>query len=326
MSVELELTGDVDKADLILVVDDDPDIARFVQVNLRLHNFDVVLAGDGEEALEVIEKHRPDLAVVDLMMPRMDGLELVRRLRANPMTAALPVIMLTAKGMTVDKVVGLSVGADDYLVKPFDTLELIARVRSTLRRNQEFREVSPLTGLPGNTRVRREILDRMRNGADYAVGYIDIDRFKSVNDVYGFERGDEFITALARSLHRAVVAAGLPPAFLGHIGGDDFVIVCDPKQMLPLTQKAVIDFEQAADDLYDPEHAKRGYIEVPDRKGHLHRAALVTLSIGVAQSTATGRKYVDPREVIAVASEMKKVAKTQPGSYIAIDRRKADSE
>ncbi|MEH1129458.1 GGDEF domain-containing response regulator [Micromonospora sp. CPCC 206061] len=317
---------DADKADLILVVDDDPDIARFVQVNLRLHNFEVVLAGDGEEALEVIEEHRPDLAVVDLMMPRMDGLELVRRLRANPMTAALPVIMLTAKGMTVDKVVGLSVGADDYLVKPFDTLELIARVRSTLRRNQEFREVSPLTGLPGNTRVRREILDRMRNGADYAVGYIDIDRFKSVNDVYGFERGDEFITALARSLHRAVVAAGLPPAFLGHIGGDDFVIVCDPEQMLPLTRKAVVDFEQAADDLYDEEHAKQGYIEVPDRKGRLQRAALVTLSIGVAQSTATGRKYADPREVIAVASEMKKVAKTQPGSYIAIDRRKADSQ
>jgi two-component system response regulator TctD len=134
MSVELELAGDVDKADLILVVDDDPDIARFVQVNLRLHNFDVVLAGDGEEALEVIEKHRPDLAVVDLMMPRMDGLELVRRLRANPMTAALPVIMLTAKGMTVDKVVGLSVGADDYLVKPFDLRELEARLRALIRR------------------------------------------------------------------------------------------------------------------------------------------------------------------------------------------------
>jgi diguanylate cyclase (GGDEF)-like protein len=173
--------------------------------------------------------------------------------------------------------------------------------------------------------VRREILDRMRSGTDYAVGYVDIDRFKSVNDVYGFERGDEFITALARSMHRAVVAAGLPPSFLGHIGGDDFVIVCHPDQVLPITQQAVVDFEQAADELYDPEHAKRGYIEVPDRRGNLHKAQLVTLSIGVAQSTATGRKYVDPREVIAVASEMKKVAKGQPGSYIAVDRRRAES-
>jgi diguanylate cyclase (GGDEF)-like protein len=319
------MTEPASRPDLILVVDDDVDIARFVQVNLKIHGFDVLVAGDGQEALDLVEHHRPDLAVVDLMMPRMDGLELTRRLRANPLTSALPVIMLTAKGMTVDKVVGLTAGADDYLVKPFDTLELIARVRSTLRRNQEFREVSPLTGLPGNTRVRREILDRMRSGTDYAVGYVDIDRFKSVNDVYGFERGDEFITALARSMHRAVVSAGLPPAFLGHIGGDDFVIVCHPDQILPLTKQAVVDFEQAADELYDPEHAARGYIEVPDRRGNLLRAQLVTLSIGVAQSIATGRKYSDPREVIAVASEMKKVAKNQPGSYIAVDRRNADS-
>jgi diguanylate cyclase (GGDEF)-like protein len=310
--------------DLILVVDDDADIARFVEFNLRLHGFEVMLAGDGQEALEVIEQRRPDLAVVDLMMPRVDGLELTRRLRADPMTSALPVIMLTAKGMTVDKVHGLTAGADDYLVKPFDTAELIARVSSTLRRNKEFREVSPLTGLPGNSRIRREITDRVRNGVDYAVGYIDIDRFKSVNDRYGFVRGDEFISALARSLHRAVVSVGLPPAFLGHIGGDDFVIVCAPEQVRPLTERAVIDFERTADDLYDQVDAQRGYVELPDRRGNLQRAALVTLSIGVSLSTPE-KRFTNPIEAIAVASEMKSVAKHQPGSYVAVDRRRAEA-
>ena len=256
----------------------------------------------------------------------MDGVELTRRLRAEPLTSALPVIMLTAKGMTVDKVVGLTAGVDDYLVKPFDTAELIARVSSTLRRNKEFREVSPLTGLPGNARVRREIVDRMKAGGDYSVGYIDIDRFKSVNDVYGFDRGDEFITALARSLHRAVATSGRPPVFLGHIGGDDFVFICTPEQVLPLTKRAVTDFENSADQLYDAEDAQRGYIEVPDRRGNKQRAALVTLSIGVAQATNEGRRFTDPRVVVAVASEMKKVAKSQPGSYVAIDRRRSDSE
>jgi diguanylate cyclase (GGDEF)-like protein len=310
--------------DLILVVDDDADIARFVEFNLRLHGFEVLLASDGQEALDVIEKRRPDLAVVDLMMPRVDGLELTRRLRADPMTSALPVIMLTAKGMTVDKVHGLTAGADDYLVKPFDTAELIARVSSTLRRNKEFREVSPLTGLPGNSRIRREITDRVRNGVDYAVGYIDIDRFKSVNDRYGFVRGDEFISALARSLHRAVVSVGLPPAFLGHIGGDDFVIVCAPEQVRPLTERAVIDFERAADDLYDQVDAQRGYVELPDRRGNLQRAALVTLSIGVSLSTPE-KRFTNPLDAIAVASEMKSVAKHQPGSYVAVDRRRAEA-
>jgi diguanylate cyclase (GGDEF)-like protein len=214
---------------------------------------------------------------------------------------------------------------DDYLVKPFDTAELIARVSSTLRRNKEFREVSPLTGLPGNARVRREIVDRMKTGGDYSVGYIDIDRFKSVNDVYGFDRGDEFITALARSLHRAVASSGRPPVFLGHIGGDDFVFICTPDQVLPLTKRAVNDFENSADRLYDPEDARRGYIEVPDRRGNKQRAALVTLSIGVAESKANGRRFNDPRVVVAVASEMKKVAKSQPGSYVAIDRRRQDA-
>ncbi len=305
--------------DLVLVVDDDPDIARFVEVNLKLQGFDVAVAHNGEEALELINLRGPDLAVVDLMMPGVDGMELTRRLRADPLTSSMPIIMLTARGLTVDKVLGLTAGADDYLVKPFDTLELVARVNSTLRRNQEYREVSPLTGLPGNTRILREIADRVRGGTEYAVCHIDIDRFKSVNDAYGFARGDEFITALARSLHRAVVDVGLPPAFLGHIGGDDFVLVCTPDQVRPLTERAVVDFEAVADRLYDQVDARRGYIELSDRKGEMRRVNLVTLSIGVALST--NRKYADPREVVAVASEMKTVAKTQPGSYVAMDRR-----
>ncbi len=307
------------RKDLILVVDDDRDIARFVEVNLRLQGFDVAVAHGGDDALLLVGQVHPDLAIIDLMMPGMDGLDLTRALRASPLTSSIPIIMLTARGETVDTVLGLAAGADDYLVKPFDTLELVARVQSTLRRNQEYREVSPLTGLPGNTRILREIADRVRSGAEYAVCHVDIDRFKSVNDAYGFARGDEFISALARSLHRAVLDAGLPPAFLGHIGGDDFVVVCTPAQVRPLTTKAVEDFEAAADELYDPADARRGYLELTNRQGEVKVARLVTISIGVALST--NRSYVDPREVVAVASEMKTVAKSQPGSYVAMDRR-----
>ncbi|WP_254549011.1 GGDEF domain-containing response regulator [Catellatospora tritici] len=306
-------------AEVILVVDDDPDIVRVVEVNLRLHGFDVMTAHSGAEALDVLENRRPDLAIVDLMMPGMDGLELTRRLRADPMVTALPIIVLTAKALTSDKVAGLAAGADDYVVKPFDTSELIARVRATLRRNQEAREVSPLTGLAGNTRILREIADRLKSGTDYAVCYIDIDRFKAVNDVYGFGRGDQFISSLARSLRRATVAAGLPPAFLGHVGGDDFVVVCHPLQLKPITTKAILDFEAAADELYDPIDAARGYLEMVDRRGKVFEVNLVTLSIGVALSTM--RVFEHPGEVVAVASEMKTKAKKVHGSYVAIDQR-----
>ncbi len=308
------------RKELLVVIDDDPDIARFVEVNLRIEGYEVILAHDGESGLELIERHQPALAVVDLMMPKLDGLELTRRVRANPLTAPMPIIMLTARGFTADKVMGLTAGADDYLVKPFDTMELLARVRSTLRRSQENREISPLTGLAGNIRILREIGDRARSGADYAVCHVDIDRFKSVNDAYGFVRGDEFILALARSLHRATIESGVPAPFLGHIGGDDYIVVCTPDQVRPLTELAVLDFEAAADGLYDQEDAQRGYLELTKRSGEVQRANLVTLSIGVALST--NRSYLDPREVVAVASDMKTVAKGQPGSYVAYDRRR----
>ena len=303
----------------ILVVDDDPDILRVVEVNLSLHGYRVLCASSGAEALSLVETHRPQLAVVDLMMPGMDGLELTRRLRADPMVTALPIILLTAKALTSDKVAGLAAGADDYIVKPFDTSELVARVKATLRRIQEAREVSPLTGLAGNTRIQQEINDRLHAGTEYAVCYIDIDRFKSVNDAYGFARGDEFIGALARCLRRATIGAGLPPAFLGHVGGDDFVVVCHPDQVQPITTRAVIDFESAADELYDPSDAQRGYLELADRRGRVHQVNLVTISIGVAVSTA--RYYRHPSEVVAIASEMKSVAKKHQGSWVAFDRR-----
>ncbi|GAA2393234.1 hypothetical protein GCM10010170_106340 [Dactylosporangium salmoneum] len=311
------------ESDVILVVDDDVDIARFIEVNLNLEGFGTLLAHDGATALALIQEHQPALAVVDWMMPQLDGLELTRRLRADPMTASMPVILLTARGQTADKVIGLQAGADDYLVKPFDTLELVARVRSTLRRNQENREVSPLTGLPGNTRILREISDRARAGSDFAVSHVDIDRFKPVNDVYGFARGDEFIIALARALHRAVVEVGLPPAFLGHIGGDDFLVVCSPEQLKELTTKAILEFQAASDALYDPVDAERGYIEIASRTGEVQQPNLVTLSIGVAIGTPESGRFTDPREIIAIATEMKKVAKKHNGNYVAVDRRSA---
>ena len=304
----------------ILVVDDDADIVGFLAMNLRMEGFEVAVASDGEQALVQVRGFVPDLVILDVMMPGIDGVEVTRRLRADPVTTALPIIMLTAKGQTPDKVLGLQEGADDYLVKPFDTLELLVRVQNTLRRTRESREVSPLSGLPGNHRILREVGDRMRAGAPFAVCYCDIDGFKAVNDAYGFARGDEFIVTLARKLLEAV--AGRHSAFLGHVGGDDFVVICPPEDVRPITELAVAEFEKAADALYDEQDRDRGYVSVKSRRDGVKEVGLVTVSIGVALSNR--RAYADPREIIAVATEMKGVAKGQPGSYVAMDRRSGE--
>ena len=185
-----------------------------------------------------------------------------------------------------------------------------------------------LTGMPNRAllrdRLEHAVAGAKRRASSVSVVYVDIDRFKAVNDVYGFARGDEFITALARALHRAVVEVGLPPAFLGHIGGDDFLVVCSPEQLKPLHTKAILEFQAASDALYDPADAERGFVEVVQRNGEVQQANLVTLSIGVAigQTGATGQ-LTDPREVISIATDMKSVAKKHNGNYVAVDRRSA---
>ena len=303
----------------VLVVDDDADIARFIEVNLRLEGFEVLVAHDGEEALDVIAQRMPDLALLDVMMPKLNGVELCRRLRSEPLTASLPVIMLTAKNLSVDKVVGLTAGADDYIIKPFDTLELVARVRSTLRRNAEMRAVSPLTGLPGNQRINEEIALRAMGESPIAVCHVDLDNFKAFNDCYGWIRGDDVISLLATALKAAGNEVEDPPPFIGHVGGDDFVVICTPDQVEQLTDRVLKLFDDGVVSLHDPEDVANGYLAVVDRRGREQRYPLTSVSIGVA---LTGRRsYRDHREIVAVATEMKAVAKGVPGSAVAIDRR-----
>jgi diguanylate cyclase (GGDEF)-like protein len=306
-------------SELVLIVDADTELAEYLAGQLRVSGFDTSIARDGYQALAQISRRRPDLVLMEVDLPLIDGLELTRQLRGDPMTASLPVIMLSFRSLSADLIAGLTVGADDYIIKPFDAAEVVARVRSALRRHREIREISPLTGLPGNARILGEIAEWVRMGESFALGYIDIDHFKSVNDAYGFVRGDEFIQSLAGSLHRAVLAAGPPHAFIGHVGGDDFIFMSDLLLVAPITRHAIAEFETRAAALCDDKDAEQGYIESTDRQGNPTRARLPTLSIGVALSGQ--RHFSDPREVVAVATEMKSVAKSHPGSYVAYDRR-----
>jgi diguanylate cyclase (GGDEF)-like protein len=305
--------------DMVLIADDDRDIVRFVEVNLRLEGFQVVTAHDGEDALDKAFDLQPNLILLDVMMPRMDGYEVCTRLRADGRTAHIPVLMLTARSLSADKVLGLTAGADDYIIKPFDPMELVARVKTTLRRASEMRALSPLTGLPGNHRIEREIQQRMEHDQAIAVCYVDLDNFKSYNDRYGFLRGDEVISMAAQVLRRAAHDAAGADGFVGHIGGDDFVVVLPPSSAEPFAHLVVDGFDQRISSLYDPEDASAGTITVEDRQGQPRSFPLVSVSVGIA-STAR-RRFDDHRELVATATELKNLAKRQPRSAWALDRR-----
>ena len=306
-------------AETILVVDDDPDIARFVEVNLRSAGYDVAVAGDGEEALEKAGELRPDLVLLDVMMPRIDGFEVAQRLRKNPQTANTSIIMLTAKALSADKVTGLQSGADDYIIKPFDPIELLARVKGTLRRAKEMRNLSPLTGLPGNIRIQEEIERQVREARPFAVLYCDLDNFKTYNDQKGFVRGDRLIQATARIIQDAVVESDPGEGFVGHVGGDDFVAVVGPDVGERIAQRICERFDEARSGFYEAEDLNRGFIRMEDRKGVMQDVPLVGISVGIA--TTARRGFAHYGEAVAVATEMKQFAKRDGGSSYAIDRR-----
>lgn len=302
---------------VILVADDDQDILKFIEVNLRAQGHLVVTASDGETALALALEHRPALVLLDIIIPGLDGYEICRRLRSDWRFGDPSVILLTGRSLPADRNLGLAAGADDFIVKPFDPVELVARVNLVLRRLEQVRSASPLTGLPGNLQIQRELQLRVSAGEEVALLYIDLDQFKAYNDHYGFLRGDEAIEALAEVLWQA--AEGRPDVFLGHVGGDDFIVLTNPDVVEGLVEDVIGGFESRVERLYDPADVERGYIEIDDRKGRKQRYSLLTLSIGVA--TNLGRDVQDHRVLVDVATEMKEFAKRRTGNAVAVDRR-----
>ena len=305
--------------DEILVVDDSPTMARLLELGLTSQGFKVRVANDGGTALEMALESCPDLVLADVMMPVLDGVQLTQALREDPRTASTTIILVTAKGFPAAKLQGFEAGADDYIVKPFDIEELLARVKGALRRAKVLRASSPLTRLPGNVRIQEEIEIRVRRQTHFALLYCDLDNFKAYNDKYGFLQGDRVIQMTARVIQDVAFEVGGPDTFVGHVGGDDFVVVTELGMETVIAEKVLAKFDDAIPGVYDEEDRERGYIETLSRRGELQRFPLVAISIGVA--TTERRTYSHYAEAVAIATEMKTFTKKTTGSSWAVDVR-----
>lgn len=215
----------------LLIVEDDPLAREAMAALLGDEGYRVTTAPDGHAALALVGHELPDLVISDVRMPRGDGLELVQRLRARAPTARVPVILVSALAEADRRIAALDLGADDFLAKPVDPGELLARVRVQLRRVDERRElerralVDPLTGALNRRGIadvlRREVERARRGGGALSVLAIDVDHFKSINDTYGHQLGDTVLRLLARMLTDAVRLAD----HVGRPGGDEFLVV-----------------------------------------------------------------------------------------------------
>lgn len=303
----------------ILVADDDPDLRDILRSILEPSGFGVIEAENGDRALEAIRAHPPSLIILDYMMPGLTGPQVCEQLRQDVVLRHVPIIMLTGKSEVHDKVAGLNAGADDYLVKPFEPMELLARVQMVLRRASRDLEANPLTRLPGNVSIQRELEQRLSRPGELAVCYIDLDRFKAFNDHYGFKRGDEVIKATADVLLKASRAHGGPTDFVGHIGGDDFIVLTRREGAEALCEAIVRDFDAMARQLYDEEDRARGYLLHTDRKGNAVKVPL--LSVSIALVTNDSRPLTHPGEVARMGAELKAYAKQFERSIYVKERR-----
>jgi diguanylate cyclase (GGDEF)-like protein len=305
----------------ILAVDDEPDILRLTQFLLQSWGYEVTTASSGKEAIERAHGETPDLILMDVNMEEMNGFEACEVMKNDFATSFIPIIMLTSQDQVQNKIKGLGKGADDYIIKTVDPLELQARIEMVIRRTQEQSGANPLTRLPGNLAIDREIKKRLSGGAEFSICYCDLDNFKAYNDKYGYEAGDRVISHTARILMNAVRESGASSDFLGHIGGDDFVVVTTPRHDTEICTSVVDRFDATISEFYDEDDRRRNGIQVENRSGRLENFPIMTITVAVITGS---RSELESTHLIAErAAELKKYLKRFRGSNYLSERRRS---
>lgn len=304
----------------ILIADDEPDLLSLLSYTLEMEGFRVQTAINGNEALASIRQDPPDIAILDLVMPQKDGFEVCKEIREDPLLQHLPIIILSATATKASKVEGLNLGADDFISKPVEVAELMARIRMIIRRTNQGLDANPLSHLPGNVAIERRVEQALHEGKPIAVLYIDLNQFKAYNDSYGYDAGDKVIKSTGQLLLKVAREKDGSLDFVGHIGGDDFIVITDPERMEPMAARIIKDFDALVPSFYKEEDRKRGAIVSTDRQGNPREFPLLSLAIGVCHNAV--RKLSSYAQVSQYGTELKKQAKTQPGSSYLIDRRR----
>jgi len=307
----------------ILVIEDEPRLRYIIKRQLeeaKDARYDVRACEDGVTGLAEVLREPPELILLDVMMPGMDGFEVCRRLKSNPLTSRIPIIFLTAKSTTDDRLRGLELYADDYLTKPWEQQELLFRVRNQLKTRRAQLSSNALTGLPGNVLIETELNRRIGAGEKFAFLHLDLDAFKAFNDYYGYARGDALIRFTAALLQDQVRRHGGEGDFVGHIGGDDFVIITVPARARAIAEAVKSEFDRNVPEQYDATDRERRQITVlSSRQGGWRDFGF--LSITILGVTNVGVEIQHSAQVSDRAKDLKKLGKAIQGSVILFDRR-----
>jgi len=281
----------------ILIVEDDFDISNMLRIFFTGQGYNVEVAARGNDALEMCRQQVPDLVVLDIMLPDMDGYAVCKSMRTTTRTSHIPIIFLTQKDERSDKIAGLELGADDYITKPFDIEELKLRVGTAIRNHQRLNMTNPTSGLPSSRLIEDQLRSLMRI-QDWSLLLIGIDNSKAFNDVYGFIAGSEVIRNTTLILNATVDEYGTLDDFIGHASDDSFVLVTKGKDMKGLIEALRAGFDQSIMNHYNFMDREQGFIELPSGE----QVPLMKLSIGMVSSE---QRFADIREITETAAELR---------------------
>ena len=307
----------------IYIIDDDEELIKTLQTLFQKekeYKFKMVKTQDIGIAL----KNIPSLIIIHEDGIEKDILQLCKQIRENEDNSITPVVVIGESREKQHRVDILKLCVEYYIVKPIDQDYLYYTIKNIVRLMYTNRRVSPLTGLPGNVQIQTELKKRLLKKEEFAILYFDLDNFKAYNDLYGFTKGDEIIKFTARTIARNVHNSNCEDSFVGHIGGDDFVSIVSCTDYEQICKNVIKEFDEKVLDFFNEEDAKRGYVEVANRKGIMEQFPLTTISIGVV-AVDEGR-FRNILELGEVGAQVKHIAKTTMGSSYAIDRRKKNEK
>ncbi|MCX8022136.1 MAG: diguanylate cyclase [Syntrophorhabdaceae bacterium] len=299
----------------IFVISDDKTVLKDIRDRLD-GIYRVSLFTKVEKAIDYIYHSLPDLVILHTRRKGAKSMEIINDIKLDPIFSRMPVILIIPDGMKIDWDKAF---AEDYLYESSIENDLIERIKLTIVRNERVVEINPLTRLPGNISINREIQRRIDRKEIFALAYGDIDQFKPFNDKYGFSRGDEVIKATGRIVMNIVRQEEPKNGFVGHIGGDDFVYITSTELIEKISDQIITSFNNLVSIFYDKDDIERGFIISKDRQGIERHFPIMTMSIGIAHNRFIPFSHFG--EATGIASKMKSLAKKSKGGCWMMDRR-----
>lgn len=284
----------------ILIVEDDFDISNMLRIFFTGQGYHVEVAARGNEALEKCRRKLPDLIVLDIMLPDMDGFAVCKELRTTRRTQHIPIIFLTQRDERRDRIAGLEIGGDDYITKPFDIEELKLRVRTAINTHKRHNMTHPITGLPSSRLIEDELRTLMRSSG-WTYLQIGIDHLAPFNDAYGFVAGDEVLRFMAMLINEVVDELGTLDDFVGHPSSDTFILITSSDKVPALVERLRARFNEEIMSHYNFMDREQGGIVMAD--GNL--VPLMHLSVGVVSDKT--QQFSDIREITELAAELRRL-------------------